>query len=759
MALLKVPKLVATRTNRSADASLVNKANVLKDSNISLKGGNTLYTKIAQISTLVESKLGKYSKKYLTIRNEDELREYISKMVEIGIGAVDTETSSLDPISCELAGICLYSPGLSPAYVPMNHVSYVTGIKLKDQLSKEIVADNVSRLSGTKLVFHNAKFDIRVCKNQLGVKLNAYWDTYLAQKCLNENEPAGLKDIHLKYCKDTSLDSEVLSYSSLFEGIPFTLIPVNTAVLYAAGDPIKTFEVYEFQKKHLNRQRVGSVADVFFNIEMPLIDVIVDMEDTGISLDFEYCDELIPKYKNMLKTVEDKFFNQLEMYRKDIDKYLSSTPNPKISDPINIGSPPQIACLLYDIIGLTSPDKNKPRATGEEILLSFNSDLTKTILEYRGITKLLSTYIEKMPQVVNRVTGRIHASFNQYGAVTGRFSSSDPNMQNIPSGNKEIRKMFVASPGHVLIGSDFSQQEPRTLAHMSGDTALIQAYTEGKDIYAWIASSIYHVDYDECKEFRSDGTKNPAGKKRRDSVKSIILGIMYGRGAKAISEQLGVSQREAQDIVDKFFGTFPSVKSWMDATVQHARDHGYVKTAWGRKRRLPDVQLAPYEFTLIDGNKSFDPLAFDMESISYEVDEQTVQFYTQKLNSTWSMKEKNNIKQQAKQQGIMIRDNGGKIADAERQCVNSVIQGSSADMLKIAMIKVHSSKELNNLGFKLLLQVHDELIGECPRENAKQVSEIFTSIMIDAAKEKISVPMKCDAEIVERWYGEAVDLG
>lgn len=319
--------------------------------------------------------------------------------------------------------------------------------------------------------------------------------------------------------------------------------------------------------------------------------------------------------------------------------------------------------------------------------------------------------------------------------------------------------MFRGRDGFVLISSDFSQQEPRTLAHMSHDEHLIQAYIDGKDIYAWIAEKIYKVPYEECKEFRPDGTKNPEGAKRRSSVKSIILGIMYGRGAKAIAEQLNCSTKEAQKIVDTFYTEFPKVKKWMNDVLDHAHEYGYVETAWGRKRRLPDVQLEPYEFELMAGGPStFDPLSWEEDQGEAEVDPAVKKKYIKQLEKTWGGKEKRDIIMRAREEGIKITDNSGKIADAERQCVNSIIQGSAADMTKLAMIAINDNPRLKELDCHLLIQVHDEVICECPEENAKECAELLSSLMVGAAAEKIRVPMKCDAEVTRVWYGEPLEV-
>lgn len=752
-------KKLPPRATRKGDAAAVKKATKAVAAMPTIKGGKGLYERIANIVAIVNTKLGKYADKYELLRDDKSVEDYFNDIIQYGRAAIDTETDSLDPITTTLAGICVYVPGRKAAYIPINHISYVTGVKSANQVSIDVVKKCLQRCeeAGVEWVYHTAKFDIRVISNQVGCKLQAFWDTQLAASCLNENESHKLKDLHLKYCD--SMDNESLTYDKLFEGIPFTYIPITTAYLYAAGDPIKTWELMEFQMQYLTPEKLPGPWFVFHNIEMPIIQVVAAMEDRGICLDTEFAQQLSEKYHAQLEEREKRIYEVLDMYKPEIDEYRKTHPANILSDPIGIGSAKQIAVVLYDILGLKSPDKEKPRGTGEEILVRLDTPISQALLDYRETAKLLSTYVDKMPGILNSKTGKIHCKFHQYGAATGRFSSSDPNMQNIPSHNKEIRKMFRGQPGFVLISSDFSQQEPRTLAHMSGDEHMIQAYIDGKDIYAWIAEKIYNVPYDECKEFRPDGTKNPEGKKRRDSVKSIILGIMYGRGAKAIAEQLNCSVKEAQKIIDQFFQAFPKVKKWMDSILQGAKAHGYVETAWGRKRRLPDVQLPKYDFQLLSGGPStFDPLNFEIDQGEASVDPSIVNKYTKLLDKTWGAKQKRDIMAKAREEGIKITDNGGKIADAERQCVNSVIQGSSADMTKLAMIAIHNNERLKELDCHLLLQVHDEVICECPRENAKEVSELLTSLMVGAASSKIRVPMKCDAEITEVWYGDVVEV-
>ena len=754
-------KSLPPRATRQSDSAIVSKASKSRSVAPTVKGGGKgIYDRISTISAVVSTKLGKYADDYLLLRDEESVVQYFRAIMENGSGAIDTETDSLDTILCTLAGVCLYTPGQKPAYIPMHHISYVTGVESANQVEGSVVKKCLQECedAGVKWIMHHAKFDIRVIFNKLGVLVSCYWDTMLAAKCLNENESAALKDLHLKYCK--TKDTESLTYEKLFEGIPFTQIPISIGYLYAAGDGVKTWELYEFQKQHLNRKNLPGPFEVFRNIEMPLIQTVAEMENTGITLDMEFARQLSEKYNVLLKEREVKFYEVLSMYSDEIDKYKAMNPNHKLSDPVSISSPTQIAIILYDILGLTSPDSKKPRGTGEDILLALNVPLSKAILDYRETAKLLSTYVDKLPAVVNPKTGRIHCSFNQYGAATGRFSSSDPNLQNIPSHNKEIRRMFTASKGYVLISCDFSQQEPRTLAHMCGDPNMVGAYLENKDLYAWMGAKVYNVPYEECKEFRPDGTVNPKGKERRTSMKSVLLGAMYGRGAASVGEQLNLNRKESQKLLDDFYSSFPMMKKWMDKVVAEAHITGFVETAWGRKRRLPDLLLEPYEFQMLDGQPAdFDPLSFDApEELSTEVPQKTKEEYIKRLEKTWSMKERQNILIEAKQRGIRIKDNRGFIADAERQCVNSIIQGTSADESKKAMIAIGNSEYLKERNCRLLLQVHDEVIAECPEEYAKECSEELSRLMVEAAKEKISVPMKCDAEITYAWYGEAAPI-
>lgn len=722
-------------------------------------GGKNLAAQIKSIVAIANQKLAIHENDYEIITEEDHLYEYMKEMKNVGEGALDTETTGLNPLLVDLVGGCIYTPGQKAAYIPINHKSYITGERVKGQLNEDTVAKIMKEFyKDIRWIFHNAKYDIRVCRKTLGIDFPPYWDTMLAGSCIDEEESHRLKDLHLKYCD--SKDTESLTFDALFSGITFDNIPIKTAYLYAAGDPLKTYELYEFQKTLLNRRVLAGPYNVFKNIEMPLISVVADMEDRGVCLDFDVCKNLHEKYHKIREERKKQADEAIAMYASEIEEYKLKHPNHKLSDPISLSSPVQMAILFYDILGLESPDKKAPRGTGEEVLKHFakgkEKDLCEAILGMRNVEKLLGTYIDKMPEIALD-DGRVHTSYNQYGAKTGRFSSSDPNLQNIPSHNKEIRQMFKAQDGYCLIGSDFSQQEPMVTAHLSDDKKMQEAFINGKDIYSTIASLAFHKSYEDCREFRQDGTVSADGKERRSQAKSIVLGILYGRQIPSIAEQLGVSTKEAQKIYDKVIKSFPALGQFIEDSQGMARKEGYVTTAWGRRRHLKDMQLDRYEFSYSGRVTNFDPLAFGSD-VSTEVPKKIKDQYIAKLEKAFGWKRKNDIIRGAEAQGIKIKDNSFFIERAERQCVNARVQGSAADITKLAMIAINNDERMKELDFHLLIQVHDEVIGECPIENAKEAGERLSYLMRTAPSNLIKLPFKCDVDFTKNWYGEEMEI-
>lgn len=712
-------------------------------------------SKLKIIKEEVDKALGKYRSTTEVIYSKERFHDYISKSINNGIIAIDTETNnSLDPITCKIMGLCLYTPGDNAVYIPINHSSYITDELLPDQLNEQDIKEELSRLSNIKIIMHNAKFDIRVIRNTCDILLNCYWDTMLAAKVLNENEikSGGNYSLKWQYANKVDHDSAVYNIETFFEGVKYAWVDPETFALYAATDAYATYKLYLYQKDQYALEENKDLWEVFHDIEMGVLPAVIDMEDTGVCIDFDFAKKLSEKYHKKLDAINKEIDLILDQYKTEINSYKLLHPDHKLSDPISISSSTQLAVFLYDILKCPTVDKEKPRGTGEEILKKIDHPLCDLVLKYRELQKLLTTYIDKMPEAVNPKTKKIHASFNQYGADTGRFSSNNPNLQNIPSHNKEIRMMFKASPGNDIVGGDFSQQEPRILAHFSQDQNMINAYNNKQDLYATIAAKVHNKTYWECMEKWEDGSPNPEGKKLRSHIKSVVLGIMYGRGTASVAEQTGLSLEEAKKVIDNFYNGFPKVGKWIEETNRFAEKYGYVTTLWGRRRRLPDILLPPYEVScMVSKPINFNPLFEDTSEIEFE-DTKKVNLYKNALMSCNSFQDRENIKKKALLDGVKIRDNNGFIAQARRQCVNARIQGSAADMSKNAMILIHNNQRLKELGFKMLFVVHDEIAGECPRENSEEVSKLLSELMIASAKDKCSVRMKCDTYIISRWY-------
>jgi len=778
---------VKTTSSAEKNKKLANKAKNPKVATVSaekkIKSKKiSVEEKIGLITEKVYKTLDKQKDDVLVIRTKQELSDYITQAIHNDIIAIDTETNnSLDPLTAKLMGLCVYTPNNKKVYIPVNHVDYKTKEKLPNQLTEQDIKEELARVVDAQIltIMHNAKFDFQVIKMTCGIEIPCYWDTMIAAKLINENELAGLKQQYILH-----IDSEQEKYSieDLFEKEEYAVFPPEVFALYAATDPYMTYKLYEWQKPLMESEDYKKVNNLFREVEMPVIRVVAEMELAGIELDKEYAQRLSTKYHSKLDELDKRISLELNKYKPKIAKWRETeeaklkpkkksktikegqtepeekegkSKSEQLPDEINLGSPTQLAILLYDVIGVGQISRESPRGTGEDILQQMNIPLAKLILERRGLMKLIDAFIDSLPHKVNPIDGRVHGHFNQYGAATGRFSSSDPNLQQLPASNKEIRMMFKARDGHVLVGSDFSQQEPRMLSNYSKDEDMINAYKDGKDLYATIASSVYKNNYWDNMEVREDGTPNPEGKKRRNACKTLLLGIMYGQGVKAVSESIGSTIQEAQAIIDEFYDSFPKVKGWMDETVAFARKNGYVEDFWGRRRRLPDISLPRFEVNFRNGsedNSSFNPLIGAEQSTNAH-EHSLIIAYKNRLQEAGRDREKiDKAILDASKHGIVVKNNGGFIAQAERQCVNARIQGGSATMTKIAMNKLFRDEELNKLGFKLLLTVHDELIGECPKENADAVAKRLTFVMKTCIDDISSVPFKCDADISEHWY-------
>ena len=426
--------LPSSRSNSKRDRDLLKKAATKKKSTtaVTLKGNGNLLDRIQAIISVVKQKFEGKEDELLLITEEKPLIEYIDKCIENGVISIDTETTGLDPILDRLVGICIYTPDMKAAYIPVNHVSYVTRVKCENQLPIDFLKEQFQRLidNDVKTIWFNAPFDIRFLGNHLGVWFTAYFDTSVAARMLNTEETSKyeLKPLHKKYCWGDR--GEALTFGKLFDNIPFDLIPITTAYLYAASDAIYTYELYEFQAQFLEPdgkyyEKYKGVSYSFFNIEMKSMPTFISMEQTGFEMDYEYVSTLSEKYHVLSDKMAQNLKEVCDRYMDEIEDYKRNHPECKLTDPINFGSPTQLAIVLYDILKLKSPDPKKPRGTGKDILKQIDHPLCKEVLANRAFEKAISTYIDKLPEVSSQYPDRrIHCKLNQVGArcVVGETS-------------------------------------------------------------------------------------------------------------------------------------------------------------------------------------------------------------------------------------------------------------------------------------------------------------------------------------------------
>ena len=458
----KVKKILdkATKeTKRSSETKSEKVEKVTKSKKISFAD------KVKIIEESVNNILGKQADNTIVIYNKDELHSYIQKGLRYGRLSIDTETNnSLDPITCKLMGLCLYVKGEKQAYIPVNHVNPESLERLDIQLNEQDIHDELEYLvnnkGACKFVFHNAKFDYQVLKCTVNVKLPIDWDTLIGAKLLDENEKsAGLKQ---QYISKIDPDQEKYSIDNLFQNLEYALFTPELFALYAATDAMMTDRLYEWQMKRFEDPSLSRVLKLALTKEMPLIEVVADMENYGVEFDKDYAQVLHNKYHSKLERIDKEIDIELDNLKDKILAWRISpeanvkplnkkgdgqgkSKNEQLTDPINLGSPTQLAILFYDVLKCPVVSKKSPRGTGEDELKALSQKmklkLFDKLLERRAVVKLLDSFIDSLPEEVN-IDGRIHCKFNQYGAATGRFSSSEPNLQQIPSHNLEIRMLF-----------------------------------------------------------------------------------------------------------------------------------------------------------------------------------------------------------------------------------------------------------------------------------------------------------------------------
>src|SRR5690625_4551401 len=496
---------------------------------------------------------------YHLITTSDEFYAMLDKLINEDTIVFDVETTGTDVYNDMIVGHVLSATSVDTHYyVPTGH-----DVSPVHQLTKGYldVAEELRPIyedETIKKIAHNAKFDVQMLKNDLGIELKGlYWDTMEAMRLLNENEPSyALKPLATKYLRDNSY-----TYGELFGQVGFNEINLETALAYAAKDGDLTYRLYKFQRHHLAKH--GKMLDYFLNVEMPLMTIVSDIELRGYDIDTDHA----KRYAEELRKKAGKAHD-------NVIKHLGD---------INLNSPAQLKGAIEAHIGRSIKDTNA-KNTLKPLAKEF--PVIADLLEYREITKLLSTYYDALPQLINPKTGRIHTRLHQNGAKTGRFSSGGGGSFNIQNQSGDARKMFVAPPGHYIVNADFAAQEVRIIASLSQEDVLLEAFAEGLDSYAVLGSNFFNKPYEECYRM-PDGSDTPI----RAQMKVVLLSSMYGASKYGLSRTLGISVDEADKFRTGFFETYPKILAFIERAQDFAKRNGFV---WigdkQRKRRLPDAR-------------------------------------------------------------------------------------------------------------------------------------------------------------------------
>ena len=630
--------------------------------------------------------------KAILITDKQQLHEYVTAAINCKYIGIDTETTGLDRSNDYIVGASLYYPTGIECYIPIKHRIPIFEDLYKNQLTYEDVAFEFQRFVDEKanLIFANANFDLYMIWKDLNVDLCPafYYYVILAWRCLKEDElHNGLKELYNKYVLKGKGDPK--RFSDFFSPALFPYCKPEIAKLYAANDAKITYDLFKWQLPFTiktsticKKNKLEHIADLIWNIEFPLVSICQDIERTGMYIDKDIAKMLQTKYHKLYEQELDELKDMVQNVINDnLNRFNHKSPFASGSE-FNPRSPVHVKYLCYDLMQLPKPEGKE--STGVNVLSEFNNPVTDKIVDVRSLATNISTFIDKLPDAVND-DGKIHADFWQIGASTGRLSSRNPNLMNIPSKLDDIRHMFRADPGYIMISSDFSQQEPKLTAYVSQDPNMIKAFKNNRDIYATIASIAFNKKYEECLEFNPDtGEYQPEGKSRRNSAKTIVLGITYGRSVPSIGQQLFGNRndmsdedktKEAQKVYDSVMRAFPSLERLMLQSQAFAHKHGYVETILGRRRHLPDMLLNEFEFEPLSGyvNPTVDPL--DLSTLNGQSG--IPESYINMLNLEFSKYKyfgqvAKRTKQLYEEEHIKVINNRPKINDAKRQCVNCV---------------------------------------------------------------------------------------
>jgi DNA polymerase-1 len=594
------------------------------------------------------------------IEDKQSLDQLVNHLKSAKVISFDTETTSPDQMIADLVGISLAVDGNEGWYIPVGHE-----LEKERQLPREQVLEALrGPLTDANIpkIGHNLKYDfVMLARNGLRPTPLTF-DTMVAEWLTNpDSHNLGLK--HLAWVR---LDFRMTEITSLIgtgkNQITMAQVPINQAAPYAVMDAIAVIRLLPELKAELI---ANSAIQLFDEIEMPLIPVLADMEMTGIALDIDFLKKMSGELSARINEIETNVFAQ-------------------VGENFNINSTQQLSNTLFNILKLEPPDKTRKTDSGHystsaEVLESLRGQhpVVDLLLEYRELTKLKSTYVDALPEQVNKDTQRLHTSYNQAGTVTGRIASSNPNLQNIPIRTelgRQVRKAFIAETGSTLLSVDYSQVELRIAAHMSNDEAMLAAFRADQDIHTATAAAILGI------------TLEKVTKEQRRNAKAVNFGLLYGMSAFGLTRTSDLTLAEAEDFVEAYYKQFPGVKEYLDNMRRLAAKQGYVETLLGRRRYFP---------------------------------------------------------------GLKSGGNAATRAREEREAINAPIQGSAADIMKIAMIRVAAALQAAGLKSHMLLQVHDELVIECPQNELKETTKIARTMMENAYN--LLIPLKTEARYGHDW--------
>lgn len=580
--------------------------------------------------------------------------EQLASVLMLGkLFCFDTETTGLNPLNASLVGLSICTEAHKAYYIPLPHADKGKCLEILEILRPVFEAEHIAKIG------QNTKFDILMLKNYSIEVKGFLYDTMIMHYLLNSDERHGMDYLAEKYLNYTPVPIEALIGKGAKQ-LTMDTVDLERIAEYAAEDADVTFQLYRILWKELEQ---NGLCDLYKTIEEPLIRVLADMEHTGIVIDTA-----------ALKSYEKELNEKLILLENQIRQLAGKE--------ININSSKQIGEILFEHLKIEAKPKltkTKQYRTDEEYLISLRNkhEIIDIILEYRGVKKLLSTYVEALPKLINPKTGRIHTTYNQTVASTGRLSSNNPNLQNIPirdEQGKRIREAFIACDNdHILLSADYSQIELRIMADLSGDPALMEAFIHGEDVHASTAAKIFNKPLD----------KVTADQRRQ--AKTANFGIIYGISAFGLAQRLDISRTEAKNLIDGYFNSYPQVKAYMERIVKQARENGYVETIFHRKKALPDIHSS----------------------------------------------------------NAVVR------SYAERNAINAPIQGSAADIIKIAMSTLFKKLNENGCKAKLILQVHDELVLELPKEELETVTRLVLDSMENAVK--LQIPLVADYGYGKNW--------